>query len=207
MKIKMYGVLLFFGLLSAQLLEAWPLQQIHLSAVATNGGVILTWTAPTPPLGTTLISLDVRYDTSPIGTLNWTNHQRVVWLTDPGQPGTVQTAVVTGLSPNSYYFALRTENSLVSWSTMSTLSLALIGGSTYHVLAAWNTSSDPSVVGYKVYYGGASGTYTNMVDAGNATSVPLTGLVYGVTYYGAATTYSASGMESPFSDEISWHWP
>ena len=29
------------------------------------------------------------------------------------------------------------------------------------VTLAWNQSTDPTIVGYNIYYGGASGTYTN----------------------------------------------
>ncbi|MGA2661952.1 MAG: hypothetical protein ABSH34_31110, partial [Verrucomicrobiota bacterium] len=35
------------------------------------------------------------------------------------------------------------------------------------VTLAWGPSTDPTVVGYNLYYGGASQTYTNTVAAGN----------------------------------------
>ena len=72
------------------------------------------------------------------------------------------------------------------------------------VTLAWNRSTDPIVAGYKIYYGGASGAYTNTVNTGSATNATVSGLVQGTTYYFAATTYSASGMESPFSSEVSY---
>ena len=75
------------------------------------------------------------------------------------------------------------------------------------VTLAWDPSTDPTVTGYNVYYGGASGTYTNEICAGNATNVTISGLVQGATYYFAATTYAASGMESPFSSEVSYLVP
>ncbi len=71
------------------------------------------------------------------------------------------------------------------------------------VTLAWNASTDPSVAGYNVYYGGASGAYTNEISVGNATNETISGLIEGITYYFAATTYTASGMESPFSGEVS----
>jgi Fibronectin type III domain len=70
------------------------------------------------------------------------------------------------------------------------------------VTLAWNASTDPSVAGYNVYYGGASGTYTNEICAGDATNATISGLVEGTTYYFVATTYAASGMESSFSSEV-----
>ena len=71
------------------------------------------------------------------------------------------------------------------------------------VTLAWNASTNPSVAGYNVYYGGACGTYTNKICAGNATNATISGLIQGATYYFAATTYASSGMESPFSSEVS----
>jgi hypothetical protein len=70
------------------------------------------------------------------------------------------------------------------------------------ITLAWDASADPIVTGYNVYYGGASGAYTNTVNAGNKTNATVFGLIPLVTYYFAATTYAASGMESPFSNEV-----
>jgi len=75
------------------------------------------------------------------------------------------------------------------------------------VTLAWDPSADPLVVGYNVYYGGASGTYTNEISSGNATNATIAGLVPGATYYFAATTYNAAGMESSFSSEVSYLVP
>ncbi|MGA2787467.1 MAG: Ig-like domain-containing protein [Verrucomicrobiota bacterium] len=75
------------------------------------------------------------------------------------------------------------------------------------VTLAWNACTDPCVAGYNVYYGGTSGTYTNEICAVNTTNVTVSGLAQGTTYYFAATTYSASGMESPFSGEVSYLVP
>jgi hypothetical protein len=75
------------------------------------------------------------------------------------------------------------------------------------VTLAWDPSTDPTVTGYNIYYGGASGTYTNEICAGNATNATISGLVQGATYYFAATTYAASDMESPLSSEVSYLVP
>ena len=81
--------------------------------------------------------------------------------------------------------------------------LQLSAFATGSVTLAWNASTNPNVAGYNVYYGGASGAYTNKICAGNATNATISGLVQGATYYFAATTYVASGIESPFSSEVS----
>jgi hypothetical protein len=75
------------------------------------------------------------------------------------------------------------------------------------VTLTWNPSSDPNAVGYKVYYGGASGVYTNTVEVGDTTNAVITGLVAGDTYYFSATTVDASGAESAFSNEASYVIP
>jgi predicted secreted protein len=71
------------------------------------------------------------------------------------------------------------------------------------VILAWNPSEDPLVAGYNIYYGSASGAYTNTISAGNATNVTISGFVSGATYYFAATTYNTNGQESSFSSEVS----
>ena len=75
------------------------------------------------------------------------------------------------------------------------------------VTLAWDPSPDPSVVGFNMYYGVASRTYTNMVNPGNVTSVTISGLVEGTTYFFAATAYDTLGMESEFSNEASYTVP
>jgi hypothetical protein len=72
------------------------------------------------------------------------------------------------------------------------------------VTLAWDASTDSTVVGYKVYYGTASGAYTMWVDAGNNTSTTLSNLTEDVTYYFAATAYDSTALESDYSDEISY---
>ena len=85
--------------------------------------------------------------------------------------------------------------------------LSAIVPPTQSVTLAWDLSIDPTVVGYKIYYGVASRTYTSMVDVGNATSVTISGLVEGTTYFFAATAYNTLGLESDYSDELSYTVP
>ncbi|MGH7973039.1 MAG: Ig-like domain-containing protein, partial [Limisphaerales bacterium] len=76
--------------------------------------------------------------------------------------------------------------------------------STSSVTLAWDSSSSSSVTGYGIYYGGATKTYTNHVDVGNATTAIITGLRAGTTYYFAAVAYASDGIQSAFSSEISY---
>lgn len=72
------------------------------------------------------------------------------------------------------------------------------------ITLAWDPSSDPTVAGYHFYQGGASHTYTNTIDTGTATSVSVSNLTAGATYYFAVTAYDTIGLESAFSSEISY---
>ncbi len=69
------------------------------------------------------------------------------------------------------------------------------------VSLSWDPSADATVVGYKIYYGTTSQGYTSSVNVGNVLSATITGLTANTTYYFAATTYTAAGVESDFSNE------
>lgn len=72
------------------------------------------------------------------------------------------------------------------------------------VTLGWNPSTGSGITNYHVYYGGVSHTYTNVVSAGAATNVTITGLKSGATYYFAATAIDYLGLESVDSAEISY---
>lgn len=80
-------------------------------------------------------------------------------------------------------------------------------GATSSVSLSWNMSASAGIAGYNIYYGAASGNYTNVVSVSNSTNATISGLVDGGTYYFAATAYDASGDESGFSSEISYIVP
>ena len=75
------------------------------------------------------------------------------------------------------------------------------------VTLAWDPSADTNVSSYNIYYGGASGSYTNEISAGDITSAVVSGLSEGATYFFAATAVDSTGDESDFSNEISYSVP
>ena len=77
------------------------------------------------------------------------------------------------------------------------------------VTLAWDASpgTNNGPLGYRVYDGVASRTYTNVMDAGSNLQYTVTGLVSSVTYYFAATAYDTNGLESDFSNEVSCQIP
>ncbi|HEV2395207.1 MAG TPA: Ig-like domain-containing protein [Verrucomicrobiae bacterium] len=85
--------------------------------------------------------------------------------------------------------------------------LALVGfgaPTANSVTLAWNPSSDPTLAGYRVYQGVASQTYTNVLSVGTATNATVSGLTGGVTYFFAVTAYDTDGLESPYSNQITY---
>jgi hypothetical protein len=75
------------------------------------------------------------------------------------------------------------------------------------VTLAWSSSTDSSVVGYIIYSGYSSRTYTNMIDVGNVLICTVSNLAIKTTYFFAATAYNLIGMESDFSNEVRWPAP
>ena len=71
------------------------------------------------------------------------------------------------------------------------------------VKLAWTQSSSTDVIGFKVYYGTASRSYSYAVNVGLSTCCVISGLKDGRTYYFATTAYNTSKLESVFSNEVS----
>jgi hypothetical protein len=87
------------------------------------------------------------------------------------------------------------------------LSLLVSAAHAGDVTVAWDPNPEPDVAGYKIYYGTSPGSYSSFVNAGNITSMVISGLTAGATYYFAAVAYDGSGNESGFSNEIIYAVP
>ena len=68
---------------------------------------------------------------------------------------------------------------------------------------AWSPVIDPTVAGYKVHVGTASGLYSRDITVGNLTSYTVDSLSLGNTYFFVVTAYSSDGGESLASNEVS----
>ena len=75
------------------------------------------------------------------------------------------------------------------------------------VTLAWDPSPGSDIGGYRLYEGGTSRTYTNVINVGNATNGTFSGLASGATYFFAATVYDTNGLESDYSAEVSYAVP
>ena len=96
---------------------------------------------------------------------------------------------------------------LLQFLSFPTKTLASSGIRTESLTLAWDPSTDPSVVGYRLYQGTESQVYTNVLNMNDSVSALIGGLVPGVTYYFAVTAYDETGLESAFSGEISYTVP
>jgi hypothetical protein len=94
---------------------------------------------------------------------------------------------------------------LLSGSFLAFASLSSLA--TGNVTLAWDPNPDPSVAGYKLYFGTSSGNYTTVIPAGTATNATASNLVEGATYYFAATDYDTNNFESDFSVEVAYTVP
>ena len=94
---------------------------------------------------------------------------------------------------------------LVALLLHSAPAFGVVPPATQNVMLMWdsNPSSD-AVTGYRVYFGTASGSYSDSVVAGNVTSRTITGLTNGTANFFAITAYDADGLESGFSAEVSY---
>jgi hypothetical protein len=71
------------------------------------------------------------------------------------------------------------------------------------VLLAWEHVGGTDIIGYNVYYGTKSRTYSGFKPT-TGTTTTLTNLAQGVTYYFAVTSKNAAGLESAYSSEVQY---
>ena len=70
------------------------------------------------------------------------------------------------------------------------------------VSLTWDPNPETDLGGYRVYYGPASRTYTNLVNVGRTNFGRVTGLLDGKAYFFAVTAYTTNGLESDYSNEV-----
>lgn len=72
---------------------------------------------------------------------------------------------------------------------------------------AWNKNPEPDVIGYKIHYGRAGTSPTNIINVGNVTNTTLSGLQAGTSYAFYASAFNSSGLESTLSSGVSYTVP
>lgn len=88
------------------------------------------------------------------------------------------------------------------------LLLAFLASGAQSVTLAWNANTETNLMGYRLYYGTGTRTYsTNVSILAPTTTCTVTGLHSGLTYYFAVTAYCTDGLESDYSDEVYYTVP
>jgi hypothetical protein len=90
---------------------------------------------------------------------------------------------------------------------VSALLTAILAVPAQAVVLQWEANPEPDVVGYRVYMGQVSRSYSTTHEAGSQTNAEITALQPGKTFYFAVTAYNEDGLESDFSEEISYTIP
>jgi fibronectin type 3 domain-containing protein len=74
------------------------------------------------------------------------------------------------------------------------------------ITLAWNASPSTGLgpISYNMYYGPSSATYTNKLVSNTNLTLTVSNLVRGSTVYFAVTATTTNGLESVFSNEISY---
>jgi biotin carboxyl carrier protein len=71
------------------------------------------------------------------------------------------------------------------------------------VTLRWDRNDEPDIAGYRLYYGTTSHSYDDDVES-STTTATISNLIVGKTYFFAVTAYDTTGLESDFSDEVSY---
>jgi fibronectin type 3 domain-containing protein len=75
------------------------------------------------------------------------------------------------------------------------------------ITVEWDASTSTNVVSYNIYYGIGHGQYTNRVQITSGLTIRITLAERGLKYYLAATAVDSTGLESDFSNEITYTAP
>ncbi len=77
-------------------------------------------------------------------------------------------------------------------------------GFSAQVTLAWDPDSDPNLAGYRLYYGNFFRQLLEFHKLGLSTNYTVANLSDGVAYYFALTARNAAGLESGYSNEVSY---
>ena len=88
--------------------------------------VTLSWTTTGDDAASgTATTYDIRYATSPINASNWNSATQVIGEPAPKVAGSIENAVITGLTASTtYYFAIKVGDEVPNWSNLSNIASA-----------------------------------------------------------------------------------
>jgi chitodextrinase len=164
-------------------------------------------TAPTIPAGLTAtaisssrIRLNWSASTDNVAVTGYRVYRNGVFLVSLGNVTTYES---TGLAASTTY--TYNVDAVDAAGNASGISAAAAATTSASNTATLDWDAAPNVIGYRIYYGTASGTYLQAIgsglNVGNVTTHTVTGLGSG-RYYFAATAVYAGNIESAFSNEV-----
>ncbi len=137
-----------------------------------------------------------------------TTSDNASWLTvSPGMTSMTTKATLmvvantSGLAVGTYNATITVKVGKATQAVPVTMTVALPPSATTATLA-WDVVTDPSLRGYNVKVGTASGLYSRTITVGNVTSYTVDQLMTGTTYYFSVTAYNNAGESQP-SNEVS----
>jgi fibronectin type 3 domain-containing protein len=170
-------------------------------ATSALGAVVVSWTASSD---SDIYGYAVEYWTPGAGSTN----------TDEFYSGT--DGIVSGLTGGAtYYFAIAPIDTYGIEAVASSVISYTVPVSTPIVLRAqepadssgveltWNAIQNDGVVSYNIYYGTASGDYTESVNCGSTNEFIVHGLTAGQTYYFVVAPVDEYGNQGGYSSEAS----
>ena len=191
----MLAVTVFMGLGPAAECLAFTVSPRALTFNATQDG-------KTPPDQTLSVSR------SRTNQVTVTTSDNAAWLTvSPATTSMTTQATLTvavntsGLAAGTYNASITVKVGKATKTVPVTMTLSLPPSATTATLA-WNAVTDPSLSGYNVKVGTASGLYSRTITVGNVTSYTVDSLTNGTTYYFTVTAYNSAGESQP-SNEVS----
>ena len=167
-------------------------------------------TAPTTPTGlianaisSSRISLSWSASTDNVAVSGYRVYQNGVFLAAVGNVTTYQTAGLAASTTYSYNVdAIDSSGNASGVSAVATATTLAPNTATL----GWDPVTAPNLVGYRIYYGTASGIYFQAVgqgvNVGNVTTHTVTGLGSGTRYFFAATAVYGGNVESVYSIEV-----
>jgi hypothetical protein len=206
-------LLSFLGLIISIILfwnENGVAQSGLLASSITPNSVTVTWTAPgDDSTAGTPSQYDLRYSNANITEANWSSAIQVSGEPIPHAAGTVESCMVSGLSPsNTYYFAIKAADEVPNWSILSNVisrttspeatppaaiaSLVAASSTSISVTLNWNAPGDDSLTGtaaqYELRYSTATITAANWSSAMTVSGLPTPKIA------GSAETFAVTGL-------------
>lgn len=193
--LQVLGVTILLGLGSAAECLAYTVGPTALTFNAVEGGA--------NPANQTLSVSRTRTRQTTV-----TTSDNVSWLTVSPATTAMTTNTTLAVAVNTSGLAAGTYNAAITITvgkgtkTVPVTMTVSLPPSAATATLAWSGVTDPSLSGYNVKVGTASGVYGRTITVGNVTSYTVDQLTTGTTYYFSVTAYNSAGESQP-SNEVS----